>query len=226
MRVALDRANNIYVLDFRVNAPVVRRIDAATGMHTTVFEFPENQAAGSLTVRSDGHLFVASDTRIFEVDPDGTDPGVVAGSLVSGFAGDGGPPVNALFRAIYGLAFTPSGALLVSDSGNNRIRAIGPPPGGGSPTVIEHSILTDPISLFDLRLEENTGFSIRSSEGSLFRLSGLSTYDSAPSLRPDETVQEGFVLLDGTLSLEVDATREDGTPAPTRITYRMNVPRE
>jgi hypothetical protein len=129
MRVAVDRANNIYVLDFRLDAPVVRRIDAATGMHTTVFEFPENQAAGSLTVRSDGHLFVASDTRIFEVDPDGTDSVVVAGSLVSGFAGDGGPAVNAVFRAIYGLAFTPSGALLVSDSGNNRIRAIEPPPG-------------------------------------------------------------------------------------------------
>ena len=226
LRVAVDGDNNLYVLCLYLAGPLVVRVDAATGIHTTVFEFPENQPAASLTVRSDGHLFVASDTRIFEVDPDGTDPVVVAGSLVSGFAGDGGPAVNAVFGYIGGLAFTPSGALLVSDSGNNRIRAIGPPRGGGSSTIIERSILTDLISLFDLRLDGNTGFSIRSGAGSLFRLSGLSTYDPAPSLRPDETVQEGFVLLDGTLSLEIDATREDGTPAPTRITYRMNVPRE
>ena len=130
MRVAVDRDNHLYVLCFRAGGtPALLRVDQATRLYTTVFEFPEEHWGTSLTRRSDGHLFVASETRIFQVDPDGTGPSVVAGSLAYGFAGDGGPAVNAVFRTIAGLAFTPSGALLVSDGGNNRIRAIGPPPG-------------------------------------------------------------------------------------------------
>jgi hypothetical protein len=80
-------------------------------------------------VRADGHLFVASETRIFHVDPHAPDPIVVAGGLDDGFTGDGGPAVDALFTAIAGLAFTPAGGLLVADGGNHRLRAIGPPPG-------------------------------------------------------------------------------------------------
>jgi hypothetical protein len=98
--------------------------------------------------------------------------------------------------------------------------------GGPPTTVIERPISTDLVSLFELSLHRITGFSIRSQDASPFRLSGLATYDPGPTLRPGETVQEGFMLLDGTLSLEVDATREDGTRAAIRTTYRMDVRRD
>ncbi len=48
-----------------------------------------------------------------------------AGTGAFGFAGDGGPATNAQFRFISGLLFDGTGALYVSDSGNNRIRSIG-----------------------------------------------------------------------------------------------------
>lgn len=101
--------------------------------------------------------------------------------------------------------------------------------GAGAFTFIELPLLvSDPISLFRLRLEglADTGFTIRSPDGSPLTFSGLTTFDPAPTLRPGETVQEGFLLLDGTLSLDVTATKSDGTRAPIRTTYRLNVRRE
>lgn len=93
--------------------------------------------------------------------------------------------------------------------------------------LIEFQLPTDLTSLFRHTFTglTNTGFSIRSRDGGLLTLSGLSKYDPAPSLQPGERVQEGFVLLDGTLSLDVTATK-DGVRAPIRTTYRMNVRRD
>ena len=93
--------------------------------------------------------------------------------------------------------------------------------------LIEFQLPPDLTSLFRHTFTglTNTGFSIRGRDGGLLTLSGLSKYDPAPSLRAGERVQEGFVLLDGTLSLDVTATK-DGVRAPIRTTYRMNVKRD
>src|SRR6266567_3974593 len=48
----------------------------------------------------------------------------VAGNGSPGFAGDGGPAAKAQFKQPHSLAFDPSGALLICDIGNNRIRRI------------------------------------------------------------------------------------------------------
>jgi hypothetical protein len=71
----------------------------------------------------------------------------------------------------------------------------------------------------------NTGFSIRSRDGFELNISGLSTYNPAPALQSGQRVQEGFILLDGTLSLDVDARKLDGTRARTITTYRLDVRR-
>jgi hypothetical protein len=98
--------------------------------------------------------------------------------------------------------------------------------GVGAIALIELPI-SDPIDFFQRSFEglTNTGFSIRSVDGSLFTISGFSTYDPDAGWQSGDHVQEGFVLLDGTLSLDVLALKEDGVRALTRTTYRLNVRR-
>jgi streptogramin lyase len=48
----------------------------------------------------------------------------VAGTGQPGFAGDGGPAIQAQFRQPHSIAFAPDGGLLVCDIGNNRIRRV------------------------------------------------------------------------------------------------------
>jgi thrombospondin type 3 repeat protein len=78
---------------------------------------------------------------------------------------------------------------------------------------------------FQLRFGElsNTGFSIRSRDGSALSLTASSEYDPASGLRIQPRVQEGFILLDGTLSLQVNAG--DETRARLLTTYRLDVDR-
>jgi hypothetical protein len=82
------------------------------------------------------------------------------------------------------------------------------------------------VKLLGLR---NTGFSILSRDGSALNIEGTSKYDPALGLQPGQRVQEGFVLLDGTLAVNVAAlkTLADGTRvrAPTLTTYRLDVRR-
>ena len=97
----------------------------------------------------------------------------------------------------------------------------------GAFDLIEFQLPPDLTSLFSYTFTglTNTGFSIRSRDGSLLTLAGQSKFDPAPTLQPGDRVQEGFVLLDGTLSLDVVASKEGGVRAPIRTTYRMNVRR-
>src|SRR5687768_4802062 len=94
-------------------------------------------------------------------------------------------------------------------------------------TLIELPIFptTDPVDSLQFTFDplRVTGFSVRSLDGSLLRFAGLSKYDPAAALQPGETVQEGFVLLDGTLSLTLSATKEDGARARALTTYRMEI---
>ena len=86
----------------------------------------------------------------------------------------------------------------------------------------------NPDQLFQLTFVKglpNTGFSIQSRDGSPLTINGgISKYDSEAGLETGQHVQEGFILLDGTLSLDVDALKPDGTRARMLTTYRLNVP--
>ena len=80
-----------------------------------------------LAVAPDGALWI-SDTynnRIRRIDASGVIDTVV-GTGDKGFAGDGGAASAAMLDTPKGLAFTSAGALLIADSGNNRIRQLSP----------------------------------------------------------------------------------------------------
>ena len=69
-----------------------------------------------------------------------------------------------------------------------------------------------------------TGFSLRSVDGSPLTVEAMSTFDAEEGRQPGDRVQEGFVLLDGTLSLDVVA-QKDGSRGRTRNTFRLDLRR-
>jgi hypothetical protein len=72
---------------------------------------------------------------------------------------------------------------------------------------------------------EHTGFTIRNVQETPLTLTEESAFDPGSGMQAGEAVQEGFMLLDGTLSLAASALNADGTRARTRTTYRMDVRR-
>jgi len=73
-----------------------------------------------------------SANRIRRVSLDDT-ISTIAGSDLAGYAGDGGPAVNALLSGPAAIAIDRENNLYIADTGNNRIRRI--TPGGQISTV-------------------------------------------------------------------------------------------
>jgi uncharacterized protein (TIGR03437 family) len=90
---------------------------------------PANQAALNVPVDvfadQAGNLFIADqfNNRIRKVASDGT-ISTVAGTGVAGFAGDGGPAINAQINTPTGIRGDSSGNLYIADVGNQRIRKV------------------------------------------------------------------------------------------------------
>jgi sugar lactone lactonase YvrE len=83
-----------------------------------------NGDIGPVTVAAGGDIYFSTATRIFRL-PGGAGPPVsVAGTGAEGGGGDGGPASSAQFRAPHGLSVAADGALLVADTGNDRVRRI------------------------------------------------------------------------------------------------------
>jgi hypothetical protein len=80
-----------------------------------------------LATGADGTLYFsdAGNNRVRAIRGDGAIT-TVAGSGTAGFAGDAGPATTAALNAPAGLAVAGDGALLVADTGNNRVRRVGP----------------------------------------------------------------------------------------------------
>jgi RHS repeat-associated protein len=87
-----------------------------------------------IAVGSDGSLYIAdsSKDRIRQVDPNGIIT-TIAGTGDRGFSGDGGPATGAQLRNPQRIALGPDGSLYFSDTGNDRIRRVGP---GGIITTV------------------------------------------------------------------------------------------
>ena len=134
--VAIDASGNLFIADgsnYRV-----RRVDAATGIITTVAGDgtlggsgdggPATSAsfnyANGVAVDGSGNLFIAESHRIRRVDGATGIITTVVGGAASGFSGDGGPATSASLNFPSGLAVDGSGNLYISDSFNYRVRRV------------------------------------------------------------------------------------------------------
>ena len=136
--VAMASNGNLYIAD-TLNQRI-RRV-GADGIITTVAGNgikgfsgdggPASQAhladPYGITVGPDGSLYIAdtSNQRIRRVGPDGIIT-TVAGNGIQGFSGDGGPATQAAFSPSAAVATAPDGSLYIADTGNQRIRRVGP----------------------------------------------------------------------------------------------------
>jgi sugar lactone lactonase YvrE len=135
--IDIDQAGNIYLADDWNN--VIRRIDASTGVLTTIagngrqafggdggpairarFNHPEHVEVGT-----DGTVYIEDTGNhcIRMVDAEGIIRTIV-GTCKPGFSGDGGPALEAQLSEPSGMFLTPDGVLYIADSGNNRVRRV------------------------------------------------------------------------------------------------------
>ena len=146
--IALDASGNLFFAEnWFLNS--IRRIDAATGVITTVVGGPTAGFAGdggpaseaqlndplqiafdgigNLYILECGGLYICTQPRIRKVGTKGIIT-TIAGTGVAGFSGDGGPALNATFDIGVndngGLAADSSGNVFLADQQNSRIRRI------------------------------------------------------------------------------------------------------
>ncbi len=100
---------------------VLQRLDAG-GAPTTVAVADGD--IGPVAAVANGDLYYATSTQVFRLAGGAGSPVHVAGTGVEGGGGDGGLAVNAQIARPHGLALAADGSLLISDTGNERIRRI------------------------------------------------------------------------------------------------------
>lgn len=133
--VVVDSAGNLYVADWGNDR--IRKIDAATGIITTVAgggnggdNVPATQSklVGPNRVIFDaaGNLIIADDTagKIRKVDRATGIITTVAGNGGTGFSGDGGKATDAMLFEPEDMAFDGEGNLFIADAWNFRIRKV------------------------------------------------------------------------------------------------------
>ena len=136
--VAVDSSSNLLIASQFNNR--VRRVDAATGVITTVagngtpgFSGDGGPATGAslrgpsgIAVDASGNLFIADafNNRIRRVDGSTGVITTVVGNGTFGFSGDGGPATNASLRFPVGVAVDASGNLFIADTSNRRVRRV------------------------------------------------------------------------------------------------------
>ena len=136
--VAVDGAGNVYIADLGSNR--IRRVDPS-GTIATVAGTGERGFAGDggaaveallanptdVAVDEAGNIYIADayNGRIRRVDISGT-IATIAGTGERGFAGDGGPAVDAQLADPLGVAVDRAGNLYIADAYNYRIRRVDP----------------------------------------------------------------------------------------------------
>ncbi|HKY34158.1 MAG TPA: NHL repeat-containing protein [Candidatus Polarisedimenticolia bacterium] len=133
-RLAFDAADNLYFLD----GLYVRKIDAATGLLTTVAGNGSFLPAGGdgglatqaplgsvadIAIDATGSVLLLGRTRLRRVDAATGIIDTIAGSDLFGFGGDGGPAIDAPLTG-EGIAVAPDGSIHVAATHSNRIRRL------------------------------------------------------------------------------------------------------
>ena len=140
--LAVDSSGNIFISVWMGagSSNTIRRVDAATGIITTVagtgtpgFSGDDGpatsaqlQGAKGLVLDSSGNLFIADhdNNRIRRVDATTGIITTVAGNGTAGYSGDGGPATSATLNGPGFVALDSSRNLFISDLGNHRIRRV------------------------------------------------------------------------------------------------------
>ena len=136
--VAADAAGDLFIADSSNNR--VRRVDATTGMITTVAGSGTAGISGDggpatsaqldnptgVAVDAAGDLFIAdsSNNKVRRVDATTGMITTVAGNGTAGSAGDGGPATGAQLNAPHSVALDAAGNLLIVDTGNASVRRV------------------------------------------------------------------------------------------------------
>jgi hypothetical protein len=148
--LAVDGAGNLYILDMEYLAVRIRRVDAVTGIITTiagggstcmgdvsydptgVVLGDESAYLGALAADASGDLYIAIGCVVYRLEAGGAMISRCAGTGVCGFAGDGGPALDALIgynlgtSSLTGLA-VGVGGLYINDQGNQRVWRVDDP---------------------------------------------------------------------------------------------------
>lgn len=134
--VAVDGGGNLYIADTYNQR--IRRVDSVSHVITTVAGNGDVGSDGDggpavqarlnhpmgLAFGTNGTLFIA-DTMNHRIRAlNGTTISRIAGTGTRGLSGDNGFASLAMFNEPRGLAVTPSGSLLIADTGNNRVRMV------------------------------------------------------------------------------------------------------
>jgi sugar lactone lactonase YvrE len=141
--VVVDRAGHLYIADTLNHR--VRRVDATTGMITTVAGLGQPRCFGdgrlaveaglnepaALAVSDDGVLYIAdqSNNRVRAVDLTTGVICTVAGTGTAAYNGDDVAAMETGLAGPSGLALASDGTLFIADSFNGRIRAVDPDTG-------------------------------------------------------------------------------------------------
>jgi SMP-30/gluconolaconase/LRE-like protein len=115
--VARSSSGSIYFSD-----ESVKRLDGSGPVEVA----PSEEQVGPVAVAPNGDVYYATVTRVFRLAVGTGTPVRIAGTGAQGSGGDGGPATSAQVSAPHGLAFAADGALLISDTQNDRIRRIDP----------------------------------------------------------------------------------------------------
>ncbi|AFL90536.1 gluconolactonase [Terriglobus roseus DSM 18391] len=152
--VALDPDGNLFIADTGNNA--VRRVDAITGIMTTVAS--NLNAPRAVVFDPSGVLYVAdsADNTVLRVNADGSFSTYVGISTPRGgsFDGDGGAATAAHLNGPAALAFDPAGNLYIADSANNRVRRVDAlsklitTVAGNGGTVMDDTVMNSDIASF------------------------------------------------------------------------------
>jgi len=137
--VALDEAGNLFIAD--TSNDRIRRVDAATGIITTVAGNGSRGFSGdggpatsailndpnAVALDVEGNLFIADsrNNRIRRVDATTGIITTVAGNGSRGFSGDGEAATSAQLYSPEGVAVSADGTLVIADTRNRRIRQVG-----------------------------------------------------------------------------------------------------
>jgi uncharacterized protein (TIGR03437 family) len=187
--LTLDSSGNMYIVD-SVNQRIRKisggNISTVAGNGTGGYSGDGAAATSaelldpsSVALDSSGNLYIADTANhVIRMVTSGGTISTFAGSKVGGYAGDGGPAIDAELEFPTGVAVDKGGNVYIADSGNNVIREVS---GGNINTIVggvAGQLLNDPESVLvdssgNLYISEQSGYRVsKYSNGNLTVLAG------------------------------------------------------